>query len=63
MAQFNVAAMYRNGQGAEQSDIHAYAWAMLAAQNGDARAKSMAGAIRPQLAPGSEQIAGTAGDV
>jgi TPR repeat protein len=55
--------MYRNGQGAEQSDIHAYAWAMLAAQNGDARAKSMAGAIRPQLAPGSEQIAGTAGDV
>lgn len=57
-AQFNVAVMYWKGQGAAQSDIHAYAWAMLAAQSGDAKARKLADEIRPRLAPGSERIAG-----
>lgn len=57
-AQFNVAVMYRDGQGVDPSDIHAYAWATLAAANGDTRAKKFADEIRPQLAPGSERIAG-----
>lgn len=56
-AQYNVAAMYRAGRGTEASDIHAYAWAMLAAENGRTGAKELADSIRPQLAPGSEQIA------
>ena len=57
-AQFNVAIMYRTGRGTDASDIHAYAWAMLAAQNGQPGAKELADKIRPDLAPGSEQIAG-----
>lgn len=57
-AQFNVAVMYETGRGVDQSDIHAYAWAMLAAENGQAGAKELADKIRPKLAPGSEQIAG-----
>ena len=57
-AQLDVALMYRNRQGAEPSDIHAYAWAVLAAQNGEIRAKKLADEVRPQLAPGSERIAG-----
>lgn len=58
LAQLDVALMYRAGQGVVQSDIHAYAWAMLAAENGDAKAKKLADEIRPELAPGSERIAG-----
>lgn len=57
-AQFNVAVMYKTGRGTQASDIHAYAWAMLAAENGQAGAKELADKIRPSLAPGSEQIAG-----
>lgn len=57
-AQFNVAVMYHSGQGVTQSDIHAYAWATLAAENGEADAKGLADGIRPRLAPGSERIAG-----
>jgi hypothetical protein len=58
LAQFNLAAMYVNGQGTTQSDIHAYAWATLAAENGEADGRKLADEIRPRLAPGSEQIAG-----
>jgi uncharacterized protein len=58
VAQLNVAVMYADGQGTTQSDIHAYAWAMLAAENGEATAAKLANTIRPNLAPGSEQIAG-----
>lgn len=57
-AQFNVAIMYKTGRGVDPSDIHAYAWATLAAENGQAGAKELADKIRPDLAPGSEQIAG-----
>lgn len=57
-AQLDAAILYRNGQGAPQSDIHAYAWAVLAAENGNAEAKKLADEIRPRLAPGSERVAG-----
>jgi len=57
-AQLDVAIMYRSGQGVAASDIYAYAWATLAAQNGVAKGKELADKIRPQLAPGSERIAG-----
>lgn len=57
-AQSAVAAMYRAGQGVTPSDIHAYAWAVLAAENGEAKARRLADEIRPELAPGSERIAG-----
>lgn len=56
-AQFDLAVMYAKGQGTRQSDIYAYAWASLAASNGLEKAKSLADALRPGLAPGSEQIA------
>jgi TPR repeat protein len=56
-AQFDLAVMYVKGQGVRQSDIYAYAWASLAAQNGLEKGKSLADEIRPRLAPGSEKIA------
>ncbi len=40
-----------------QSDINAYAWATLAAENGEARGRVLADELRPLLAPGSEKIA------
>lgn len=58
VAQLDVAIMYRAGQGVEASDIHANAWATLAAENGEAKGNTLASAIRPELAPGSERIAG-----
>ncbi|MGH8294242.1 MAG: TonB family protein [Steroidobacteraceae bacterium] len=58
LAQLNVAEMYHAGQGTAWSDVHAYAWAMLAAANGEAAAEKLADEIRPTLAPGSERIAG-----
>jgi TonB family protein len=57
-AQFVVAEMYHDGQGTPQSDIHAYAWATLAATNGMVAGKALADEIRPKLAPGSARIAG-----
>ncbi|HEY1888846.1 MAG TPA: energy transducer TonB [Steroidobacteraceae bacterium] len=57
-AQLNVAVMYRAGQGVATSDIHAYAWATLAAANGRQEARKLLDDIRPRLAPGSERIAG-----
>jgi TPR repeat protein len=58
-AQFNLAVMYANGQGTRQSEIFAYAWATLAAENGMEKAKALVESLRPTiaLAPGSEQIA------
>ena len=57
LAQLDVAAMYQAGQGTPASDVDAYAWATLAAANGEARGKKLADEIRPRLAPGSEQAA------
>ena len=58
VAQLYVAVMYEAGRGTEQSDIHAYAWASLAARNGEPKGKDLADAVRPHLAPGSEAITG-----
>lgn len=58
VAQLDLAKMYALGQATTQSDIYAYAWASLAAQNGEAEGKKIADDIRPRLAPGSERIAG-----
>src|ERR1700730_10511574 len=59
IAQFNLAVMYAKGQGTRQSEIFAYAWATLAAENGIEKAKALVETLRPTiaLAPGSEQIA------
>lgn len=56
-AQFDLAVMYARGEAVRQSDINAYAWASLAAQNGLEKAGAMADRLRPLLAPGSEKIA------
>lgn len=56
-AQLNVAVMYLEGQGVAQSDIHAYAWATLAAASGSQEARKMADEVRRRLAPGSERVA------
>jgi hypothetical protein len=57
IAQLDLAIMYAKGEGTRQSDIYAYAWASLAADNGSEQAKSLADRLRPGLAPGSEKIA------
>lgn len=57
LAQYNLAVMYTKGEGLRQSDLNAYAWAMLSAENGYAPGKALAERLRPSLAPGSEQIA------
>ena len=56
LAQFNLAVMYARGEGVRQSEIYSYAWASLAAENGLEKAKSLADRLRPNLAPGSENI-------
>lgn len=56
-AQYDLAVMYGKGQGTRQSEIYAYAWASLAAENGLEKAKTLADSLRPNLAPGSEKIA------
>ena len=57
LAQFDVASMYEAGQGTQANEVAAYAWATLAAANGEARGKQLADEIRPHLAPASEQAA------
>lgn len=56
-AQYNLAIMYAKGLGVRQSELNAYAWASLAADNGDPNGKQLAETLRPDLAPGSEKIA------
>ena len=60
LAQLDVAYMYSAGEGTDQSDIHAYAWAMLASRNGEAKGLALAQQLLPTLAlaPGSRRIAG-----
>ena len=57
LAQFDVATMYHAGQGTPLNDTDAYAWATLAAANGEARGKALADALRPNLPAGAEQAA------
>ena len=54
IAQYNLAILYENGEGVRQSDLNAYAWAELAAENGSRTGKALADKLRPGLAPGSE---------
>ncbi len=59
LAQLDVAYLYHTGQGTRQSDIHAYAWAMLASRNGEPKGLKLAQQLLPTLAlaPGSRRIA------
>ncbi len=57
LAQYNLAVMYLNGQGLRESELNAYVWASLSAENGYPAAKALADQLRPQLAPGSEKLA------
>ncbi len=56
-AQANVAAMYARGEGTRMSNVHAYAWASLAAEGGEVRAASLADELRANLTPVSLRIA------
>jgi TPR repeat protein len=58
-AQLTVAYMYSGAMGTTGSDIDAYAWATLAAQNGEAQGLRLAKELEPDLAlaPGSRRIA------
>ena len=40
IAQFNLGAMYAEGQGVEQNNVTAYAWWNIAETNGDQNAKN-----------------------
>ena len=59
IAQLAVAYLYAGGMGTARSDIDAYAWATLAAQNGEAKGLTLAQKLQPNLAlaPGSRKIA------
>jgi len=57
LAQTNLAILYANGQGVARSDIYAYAWAMLAAEEEVASAKLVAEKLRPTLNEGSLRLA------
>jgi TPR repeat protein len=48
-AQFNLAVLYERGDGVPQSLLDAYKWYAIAAQSGDAIAKTRADAIATQL--------------
>lgn len=57
LAQLNVARLYLLGRGVDESDILAYAWASLAAENGEASGRRTTAVLGPLLAPGSKQLA------
>jgi len=59
LAQLNVGYMYAAGRGTTPNDIEAYAWAMLASENGEARGAKLAKSLLPtlKLAPGSRRVA------
>ena len=55
-AQFDLAIMYARGEGVERSSTYAHAWASLAGENGEAKGKSLAAELEPQLTPTSLRI-------
>ncbi len=59
LAQLVVAYLYAGGMGTARSDIDAYAWATLAARNGEAKGLTLAQKLQPDLAlaPGSRKMA------
>ncbi|HEY3785033.1 MAG TPA: energy transducer TonB [Steroidobacteraceae bacterium] len=52
-AQFDLAVMYARGLAVPQSELYAYAWASLAAENGDKNGRALEQKLQPDLAPGS----------
>lgn len=54
-AQFDLAVMYARGLGGEQNELKAYAWASIAADNGDSNGRALAAKLRPDLAPDFEK--------
>jgi TPR repeat protein len=55
-AQLVVAIMYARGEGVVQSNVYAHAWASLSGQNGEAKGKSLAEELEPNLTPTSLRI-------
>jgi uncharacterized protein len=55
-AQLSLAAMYARGEGINQSNLYAHAWASLAGQNGEAKGKALAEQLEPELTPTSQRI-------
>lgn len=52
-AQFAVAIMYARGEGVDQSNVYAHAWASLAGENGNTKGKALADKLGPDLTPTS----------
>jgi uncharacterized protein len=57
VAQLNLALMYLRGEGTQRSHTFAYAWALLAQENGIEQGSRLAEQVRPQLTPVSLRIA------
>jgi TonB family protein len=55
-AQLSLAAMYARGEGVGENNVYAHAWASLAGQNGEARAKALVELLEPNLTPTSLRI-------
>jgi hypothetical protein len=52
-AQYDLAAMYARGEGVNQNNVYAHAWASLAAQNGEVKGRALAELLQPDLTPTS----------
>jgi uncharacterized protein len=52
-AQFDVAVMYAKGEGVQQSNVLAHAWASIAGQNGEEKGTVLAEKLEPDLTPNS----------
>ena len=57
LAQVDVAYLYAAGVGTPQSNRRAYAWALLAGQNAQAKGTKLAAKLRPVLSPAAERAA------
>jgi uncharacterized protein len=55
-AQYALAVMYGRGEGVSQNNVYAHAWASLAAQNGEAKGKTLAEQLEPNLTPTSLRV-------
>ena len=57
-AQYNLGAMYANGQGVEQNYITAYAWWNIAATNGNQKVKKGLSQLAEKMTPAQIAEAG-----
>jgi len=55
-AQLDLAIMYARGEGIATSFTYAHAWGSLAGENGEARGKSLAAELEPDLTPTSLRL-------